>query len=100
MTLLYSNILALYFFADFIFNFVNFLSSIWTSKYWKPVLYFFLRIFGNFSDISNVFDFGITVLPPKLSYKNKPILINQAGLILFIYGIIKGIGLEIGLAIL
>ena len=42
----------------------------------------------------------MTVFPARLSYKNKPILINQAGRSCLEWGIIKGIGFVILGAIL
>ena len=52
---------------------------------------FFFNIFGNSFNILIDFDLGITDLPPKLSYSNNPILINQPGRSFFECGIIKGI---------
>ena len=56
---------------------------------------FFFNKSGNSFDKLTDFDLGITDLPPKLSYKNNPILINQEGRSFFECGIIKGIGFVI-----
>ena len=57
------------------------------------IITFFISLFVIFLWIFTVEDFGILVLPPRLSYSIKPIFMSQAGRSFLVWGIIKGTGL-------
>ena len=97
MTFVRVKIFAPRFLASRAFRATSLLSSIQQSEYSKAFLNFFFRAFPAKFLLSEILDVpGKIFLPPKLSYKNSPSRISQAGRLPLAHGIKKLSSFEVG----